>query len=81
MTSLILKKRNQIIQKIELIYTKALELFKSENNNNRYWNRAKPYSQVITRALPIIQAFYLGFFLFFFINNIINYLVYIKNIL
>lgn len=35
------EKREKIVQEIGLIEIKAVEIFKYEKNNDRYWDRAK----------------------------------------
>lgn len=65
------KKRQKVIKK-KLIYTKLIKIFKYKKNNNRYWNRAKLYQQVINKALFIVKVFYFSYlFLFFLIMLLI----------
>lgn len=38
-----LEKRQKVIKKFELIYTKVVKNFEYKKNNNRYWDEAKLY--------------------------------------
>lgn len=47
-----------MIEKVKLIFRKAVKLFKYERNNEKYWNDPKLYKQVVKKALPITKALY-----------------------
>lgn len=76
-----LKKRQQVIKKAYPTHIKTIKIFKQKKNNNGYWNRAKLYQQIINKALLNVKVFYLGYLLILFLDNVINYFVYTKNIL
>lgn len=59
----------------------VIEVFEYEKNNNGYWNKAKLYKQVVCKVLLIAKALYPGYSLLFLFDNIIDYLVYAKDIL
>ena len=42
-----LKRREEIVQETRLIKTKTVEVFKYRKNNNKYWDGAKLYQQVV----------------------------------
>ena len=50
-------------------------------NNNRYWDGAKLYQQVINKTLPITKVLYPGYSLLFYFDNAINHSIYTKDIL
>lgn len=74
-------KRDKIVQRCELVSIKVVEIFEYKKNNDRYWDQAKIYHQVIKKALPIPKAFYPSYSLFFLFNNTTCHSIYIKNIL
>lgn len=76
-----LKKIKKIRKKITLFILKTIKLFKYDENNKRYWNKAKVYKLVVTKVLPIMEAFYLGYSLLFLFSNIISYFIYANNAL
>ena len=47
----------------------------------RYWDGAKLHKQVVEKALPIAEAFYLGYSLCFLFNNTTSHFVYAKFVL
>lgn len=77
----ILEKNEQIKKEIKLVKIKAIKIFKYRKNNDRYWNEAKLYNQVVNKTLSIAQIFYSGYSLFFLFNNTICHFIYFKNAL
>lgn len=64
-----------MVKKCDLIETKAVEIFEFEKNNQRYWIRADKLKKIKIIMLPIVQALYLGYFLFFLFDNTISHLI------
>ena len=60
---------------------KAVEIFEYGKNNDRYWNGAKLYHQVMKKTLPIAEALYLRYFLLFLFDNTTSYSIYAKDAL
>lgn len=81
LSSLSQSKRQKVIKKTGLLDTKAVEIFEYGKNNDGYWDRAKLYKQVIDKALPIAEALYPGYFLFFLFDNATSHSVYAKDAL
>ena len=75
------KKREEVIQQTGLKFTKAAEIFEYGKNNNKYWNGAKLYKQVVEKALPIAEALYPRYSLCFLFNNATSHSVYAKDAL
>ena len=61
LASLTSEKREKIIQQTRFTTTKAIKIFEYGKNNDRYWDGAKLYKQIVEKALPIVKAFYLGY--------------------
>ena len=66
LASLSPEKRDKVVEKCGLMFTKFVEIFEYKKKNDRYWNKAKLHYQVIKKALSIAEAFYPGYFFFFF---------------
>lgn len=75
------KKQKEVIEKTRLIILEAVELFEYEKNNEGYYNGAKLYKQIVSKALYIAKALYLGYLLLFLFDNITSHSVYANNIL
>lgn len=75
------EKRDEVVEKCGLVFTKVVEIFEYKKNNNSYCNKAKLYYQVMKKTLPIMEIFYLEYFFLFLFNKIISYFIYKKNIL
>ena len=69
------------MEKTGLTILEAVELFKYGKNNERYWDGAKLYKQVVSKVLFIAKAFYLGYSLLFLFDNATSYSVYANNAL
>lgn len=61
--------------------TKAVKIFEYRKNNNKHWDRSKINKQVFIKVLPIIKKLYFRYLLLFLFDNIINHLIYTKNVL
>lgn len=70
-----------MIEKIEVIVTKAVELFKYQKLNNGYWDKLKLYKQVIYKILSITEVLYPDYLFLFLFNNITSYHVFVQNAL
>ena len=79
--SLFEEKQKEVIEKTGLTILEAVELFEYEKKNERYWNRAKLYKQIVSKALPIAKALYLGYSLLFLFDNTTSHSVYANNAL
>lgn len=78
---LLFDKKQEIIKKSGLIYTKLVKIFEYEKNNNRYWDRVILHQQVVNKALRITKTLYPSYSLLFFFDNTTNYSVYAKDVL
>lgn len=58
---LFFEKEQKIIKKYNVLKTETVEIFKYEKNNNKYWNRAKLYNQVVSITLFITEIHYSGY--------------------
>ena len=58
-----------MIEKTGLTFRQAVELFEYGKNNEGYWNGPKLHKQVVTKALSIAEALYLGYSLLFLFDN------------
>lgn len=67
------------MEKTELTFKIVVELFEYGKNNRRYWDRPKLYKQMINKALPIVETFYLGYSYLFLFDNAISHSVYAEN--
>ena len=81
LASLSPKRREKIVQETGLIETKAVKVFEYGKNNDRYWDGAKLYQQVVKKALPIAEALYPDYSLLFLFDNSTSYFVYTKDVL
>ena len=63
------------------MHTESVEIFEYGKNNNRYWDEAKLYQQVVNKTLPIVEVLYLGYSLLFLFDNYTSYSVYAKDAL
>lgn len=59
----------------------VVKIFKYKKNNNRYWDRAKLYKQIVNKALFIAKILYFEYSLLFLFNNTISHLGYAKDVL
>ena len=75
------EKRDEIITKTGLTVTAAVELFEYGKNHEGYWDGVKLHEQVISKALPVAEAFYPGYALLFLFDNATSHSVYAKNAL
>lgn len=80
LASLIFEER-ETIHEIGLFEEEEVEIFKYGKNNDRYWDEAKLYQQVVNKTLPITEAFYLRYSLFYSSNNATSHSVYAKDAL
>lgn len=81
LSSLSQEKRDEVITKTELTMTEAVELFEYGKNYKRYWDGVKLHEQVISKALPVTEAFYPGYALLFLFDNTTSHLIYAKDAL
>ncbi len=81
LASLIPEKREEVIQQTGLQEIEAVEIFKYRKNNDSYWDGAKLHKQVVNKALPVVEALYPEYSLFFLFDNITSYSVYAKDAL
>ena len=58
-----------------------MKIFEYGKNNNGYWDRAKLHNQVVNKALPMVQALYLGYLFLFLFDNATSYFLYSKDVL
>lgn len=58
-----------------------IEIFEYKKNNDGYWDRAKLYQQVVTKALLIAEVLYPDYSLSFWFDNAISHFVYAKDAL
>ena len=75
------KKKEEVLKKSGLMYTKLVEIFEYEKNNNEYWDRTKLHQQVVNKALPIAETLYSSYSLLFFFDNTTSHLFYVKDVL
>ena len=75
------KKGEEINEGTRLVETKALEIFEYGKNNDGYWDEAKLYNQVVTKALLIVQALYPRYSPLFLFDNTTSHSVNFKDIL
>ena len=81
LASLSSEKRKEVVEKCGLLETEAVEVFEYGKNNDGYWDGAKLHKQVVSKALPIIEALYPGYSLLFLFDNTTSYSVYAKDVL
>ena len=81
LSSLSLENRQEVIKKSDLTYTEVIENFEYRKNNDRYWDIAKLYQQMVNKALFIAEALYLNYSILFFFDNATSHSVYIKDVL
>ena len=81
LSSLSLEKRHEVIEKVGLTHTEAVENFEYGKNNDGYLDGAKLYQQVVNKALPIAEALYPGYSLLFLFDNATSHSVYAKDAL
>ena len=74
-------KKTEMIEKAKLIIIKTVMLFEYGKTIKGYWDGLKLYQQVINKALPIVEAFYVGYSLLFLFNNATNHSVYVQDAL
>lgn len=75
------EKKKEVMEKAEIIVSKAIVLFESEKANKGYWDRLQHHQQVVNKALPIAEVLYPGYFLLFLFENKKNHLVYVQDAL
>ena len=71
--SLSLKKRQKVVEKSAHSHIEVVEIFEYEKNNDKYWNGAKLYQQLVNKALSITETLYLIYLLLFLVDNTTNY--------
>lgn len=81
LASLSQEKREEAVEKCGLWTTQAVKIFEYGKNNDRYWDGAKLHHQVVSKALPIAEALYLGYSLLFLFDNATSHSVYAKDAL
>lgn len=81
LASLSSKKRKEIVKKCDLLETEVVKVFEYGKNNDRYWDRAKLYKQVVNKALPIVKTLYFEYSLLFLFENTTSDLIYTKDAL
>lgn len=69
------------MQETKLLKSKAIKIFEYEKKNNKYWNRAKLYQQVVKKTLPFVKALYPNYSLLFLFNNTTSHFIYTKDTL
>lgn len=79
LASLSPEKKDEVVQKRGIVSTEVVEIFEHGKNNDGYWDGAKLHQQVMIKALPIAEAFYLGYSFPFFFDSTNSYSVYAKN--
>ena len=73
------EKKKKVEEKCSLLETEAIEMFEYRKNNDGYWDEAKLHKQVVSKALPIAEAFYPKYSLLFLFDNTTSHSVYTKN--
>lgn len=81
LSSLSQEKRDEVVSRTGLTLTEAVEIFEYGKNHEGYWDRVKLHKQVVTKALPVAEAFYPGYSLLFLFDNATSHLIYAKNAL
>lgn len=81
LSSLSQEKRDEIVSRTGMTLTEAIEIFKYGKNHEGYWDGAKLYQQVVTKALPIAEALYPGYSLLFLFDNATSHSVYARDAL
>lgn len=76
LASLILEKKEEVIQQTGLQEIEAVKIFEYGKNNDGYWDGAKLHKQVVNKALLIAEAFYPGYLLLFLFDNATSHSVY-----
>ena len=71
----------ETIQETGLLEEEAVEIFEYRKNNDGYWDKAKLYQQVVSKALPIAEALYPRYSLLFLFINATSHSVYAKYVL
>lgn len=75
------EKREQVRVEKGLSVTEAVELFEYGKNYEGYWDGAKLYEQVVSKALPIAEALYPGYAFLFLFDNATSHSVYASDAL
>lgn len=81
LASLSPEKRDEVVQRCELVFIEAVEIIEYRKNNDGYWDGAKLHHQVMKKALPIAEALYPGYSLLFLFDNATSHSVYAKDAL
>ena len=68
--------QQDLVERCGLTETEAVEIFEFGKNNQGFWTRADLLKQVKNKALPIAQALYPGYSLFFLFDNSTSHSVY-----
>ena len=76
LSSLSEKKRKEVIEKTGLTVIEAVELFEYGKLNEGYWDGPKLHKQVVSKALPITEALYLGYSLLFLFDNTTSHFIF-----
>ena len=65
--------------KTRLNVTELPEVFEYGKNNEGYWDKAKHYTQVVDKTLPIVEALYSGSSLLFLFDDATSHSGYAKD--
>ena len=74
--SLSLKKRQKFVEKSAHSHIEIVEIFEYEKNNDKYWNEAKLYQQLVNKACPLQRPsiLFIYFYFLLIIQPIIPYI-------
>lgn len=75
------EKESGILKKLRLNIMEAIKIFEYKKLNDGYWDKPKPYHQVVTKVILITETFYLRYLSLFLFDNITNFSVYLQNAL
>lgn len=75
------KRRKEIALTLALLEIEVVEIFEYKKNNDRYLDEAKLHQQVVNKTLPIAEAFYPRYSLFYLTDNTTCHFIYAKNML
>lgn len=70
-----------MIENIWISFFKMFKLFEDKKNNEKYWNKAKFYKQLVNKTLSIMKVLYLDYLILFLFDNTISYSIYANNTL
>ena len=75
------EKKKKVEEKLGLLEMEDVGINEYGINNNGYWDRAKLYKQVVSKALPIVEGLSPRYSHLFLFANAISHSVYVKNAL